>query len=65
VADSTKFGRTSLAHLCELGSVDTVVTDGEIAPAWQQAMTDAGVSLLIAGRQEAGMEKKHEHSGHD
>jgi len=57
VADSTKFGKTSLAHLCQLGDVDTVVTDGEIDPAWQQRVTEAGVWLLIAGRQEAELEK--------
>ena len=57
VADSMKFGRTCLAHLCDLGQVDTVVTDREIAPAWQHAIAEAGVSLLIAGQQEAELEK--------
>lgn len=53
VADSTKFGRTCLAHLCDLGEVDTVVTDREIASAWQHEIAEAGVSLLIAGLREA------------
>jgi DeoR/GlpR family transcriptional regulator of sugar metabolism len=57
VADSTKFGRTCLAHLCELGEVDTLVTDGEITLAWQHAVAEAGVSLLVAGRQKAELEE--------
>jgi DeoR/GlpR family transcriptional regulator of sugar metabolism len=57
VADSTKFGRTCLAHLCDLGEVDTLVTDGEIAPGWQRAVTEAGISLVIAGQQEAELER--------
>jgi DeoR/GlpR family transcriptional regulator of sugar metabolism len=56
VADSTKFGRTCLAHLCDLGEVDTVVTDQEIAPEWQHAMSEAGVALLVAGQQESELE---------
>jgi DeoR/GlpR family transcriptional regulator of sugar metabolism len=52
VADSTKFGRTCLAHLCELGDVDMVVTDSTIDESWQRAVTAAGVRLVIARSEE-------------
>jgi DeoR/GlpR family transcriptional regulator of sugar metabolism len=48
VADSTKFGHASLAHLCQLGDVDTLVTDRELSTEWQHRMTDGGVRLVIA-----------------
>lgn len=48
VADSTKFGHASLAHLCQLGDVDTLVADRELTNEWQQRMTDAGVRLVLA-----------------
>jgi len=49
VADSTKFGRQSLAHLAALDAIDRLVVDGEISAAWQEKMTAAGVELLVAG----------------
>lgn len=48
VADSTKFGHASLAHLCQLGDIDTLVADRELTSEWQQRMTDAGVRLVLA-----------------
>jgi DeoR family transcriptional regulator, fructose operon transcriptional repressor len=48
VADSTKFGHTSLAHLCQLGDVDTLVVDGELTHEWQRRIADAGVKLVLA-----------------
>jgi DeoR/GlpR family transcriptional regulator of sugar metabolism len=48
VADSTKFGHTSLAHLCNLEEIDILVTDHEIAGDWQTRLSDAGVKLVIA-----------------
>ena len=35
VADSTKFGHQSLAHLCPLGDVDHLVVDHEITDDWR------------------------------
>ncbi len=49
VADSTKFGRTSLAHLCGLGEIDTLVVDNEITEEWRSRIIAAGVQLAIAG----------------
>jgi DeoR/GlpR family transcriptional regulator of sugar metabolism len=48
VADSTKFGRQSLAHLCELGEADRLVVDPEIPADWRDKLTEAGVELLVA-----------------
>lgn len=47
VADSTKFGRTSLSHLSELGKAHVLVTDGDISPQWQRVVTEAGVRLVM------------------
>lgn len=49
VADSSKFGRQSLTHLCALGDVDYLVVDGGISEAWRRKVTAAGVRLLVAG----------------
>jgi DeoR family transcriptional regulator, fructose operon transcriptional repressor len=54
VADSTKFGRTSLARMCELGEVDLVVTDFEIGQEWRTRLTDAGVRLVLADAEVLG-----------
>ena len=49
LADSTKFGRQSLALLCELGAVDKLVVDNEITEDWRSKIIAAGVQLLVAG----------------
>ena len=48
VADSTKFGHTSLAHLCELGDIDVLVADHEIDADWRERLAAAGVKLVVA-----------------
>jgi DeoR family transcriptional regulator, fructose operon transcriptional repressor len=48
VADSTKFGRTSLAELGELSEVDVLVTDDQIHDKWKAMLDDAGVRVIIA-----------------
>jgi DeoR/GlpR family transcriptional regulator of sugar metabolism len=48
VADSTKFGRQSLAHLAALSDADHLVVDEAITEEWQTKLADAGVNLLIA-----------------
>jgi DeoR/GlpR family transcriptional regulator of sugar metabolism len=48
VADSTKFGHTSLAHLCNLNDIDVLVTDHEIDSAWRERIHAAGVKLVVA-----------------
>lgn len=48
VADSSKFGRSSLARLCELSDVDTVVSDDELDSTWRERLRCAGVELHLA-----------------
>jgi DeoR family fructose operon transcriptional repressor len=49
VADSTKFGHTNLAHVCELSEVDTLVVDHAISEDWRSRLIAAGVRLVVAG----------------
>jgi DeoR/GlpR family transcriptional regulator of sugar metabolism len=53
VADSTKFGHQSLAHLAPLDTVQHLVVDYEISEDWQERVKAAGVNLLIAERRVA------------
>jgi DeoR/GlpR family transcriptional regulator of sugar metabolism len=48
VADSTKFGRQSLVHVCPLGDVRHLVVDDQISQAWQDKVRAAGVDLILA-----------------
>src|SRR5436190_8404560 len=49
VADSTKFGHTSLARLCNLDEIDGLVTDDEIEAAWRERLAAAEVKLIVGG----------------
>ncbi|MFO7907737.1 MAG: DeoR/GlpR family DNA-binding transcription regulator [Planctomycetota bacterium] len=49
VADSSKFGHSSLALLCGLSEIDTLVVDNGISAAWRCRVREAGVRLLSAG----------------
>jgi DeoR/GlpR family transcriptional regulator of sugar metabolism len=48
VADSTKFGRQSLAAICELSDVDHFVVDEQLAPRWRELLAAANVHLQVA-----------------
>ena len=48
VADSSKFGRQSLAHLCDLSAPDILVVDNEISRQWR-LRTASQLKLLVAG----------------
>lgn len=50
VADSTKFGKKSLAKLCELNDVVKVVVDDAIEKKWIDTLGAAGVEMLIADK---------------
>jgi DeoR family fructose operon transcriptional repressor len=52
VADSSKFGKSSLAKQCELQEVRTVVTDDGLSETWRRCLTDAGVNLVLASAAE-------------
>jgi DeoR family transcriptional regulator, fructose operon transcriptional repressor len=47
VADSTKFGRQSLALLSELGGIDHLVVDNEIQSPWPERVKESGVKLQV------------------
>ncbi len=51
VADSTKFGRQSLAHLCPLNEVGRLVTDDRLAVDHRERLRESGVHLEIAATQ--------------
>ncbi len=48
VADSTKFGRQSLAHLGPLEAAQHMIVDAEMSQTWRDKVTAAGVKLEIA-----------------
>jgi DeoR/GlpR family transcriptional regulator of sugar metabolism len=48
VADSTKFGHQSLAHLAPLSEAHHLVVDDGIADEWKLKIEDAGVRLTVA-----------------
>jgi DeoR/GlpR family transcriptional regulator of sugar metabolism len=48
VVDSSKFGRQSLARLCELGAVHTLVVDSGISEDWRNKLLASGVELRVA-----------------
>lgn len=50
VADSTKFGHQSLAHLCGLEEINHFVVDSEIGEDWRSKLLAAGTNLLVAGK---------------
>ena len=50
IADSTKFGKKSLARLCELSSVQKLVVDSGIDDQWKEQITNAGVELIVSAR---------------
>ena len=52
VADSTKFGQSSLARLGGLGEIDAMVVDNEVTPEWQERLRRSGVDVIVAGGEE-------------
>jgi DeoR family fructose operon transcriptional repressor len=52
VADSTKFGHASLALLCGLGEIHTLVVDDGLSSEWQKRLMDFGVRLILAPREQ-------------
>jgi DeoR family transcriptional regulator, fructose operon transcriptional repressor len=48
VADSTKFGRSSLARMCEWHEVHTLVVDDGLEAAWREHMEPLNIELILA-----------------
>jgi riboflavin biosynthesis pyrimidine reductase len=53
VTDSSKFGRSSLARLCPLEAIHTVVVDSQLDLPWQQRLRDLGTQLFLAELEES------------
>jgi DeoR/GlpR family transcriptional regulator of sugar metabolism len=51
LADGSKFGRICLHRICGLTRIDTVVSDPSLPPAMQDALTQRGIRVLIAGNE--------------
>ena len=49
MADSSKFGRKSPNVVCSLESVDKLITDADIDPAFRQALEEKGIDVIITG----------------
>jgi DeoR family fructose operon transcriptional repressor len=62
VADSTKFGRQSLAHVCALSAIQHLVVDSGITQSWRDKITTAGVHLLLAECNTQTRKETDEHS---
>jgi DeoR family deoxyribose operon repressor len=50
VADSSKFGKISVAHFAGLGEVHTVITDEGISAEYRKILEEMGIELIIAGQ---------------
>ena len=48
VADSSKFGRCSLARLCEWSDVHTLVVDDDLNEQWRTKVQESNVKLILA-----------------
>jgi len=48
VADSTKFGRSSLARMCDWSQVDTLVVDDALEQAWKDRIPQWNTHLILA-----------------
>ncbi|KAG1716663.1 hypothetical protein ID866_458 [Astraeus odoratus] len=53
MADSSKFGRKSPNIVCSLESVDKLITDAGIDPAFKKALEEKGIDTLMLELQEA------------
>ena len=49
LADHTKIGRTALAHLCELATIDTLIVDADLSAEQRRLLDQTDVRVLIAG----------------
>ena len=61
VADSSKFGRCSLARLCEWSDVHTLVADDELNEKWRNQVEGSSVQLILASSSSAQQEDASEY----
>ena len=48
LADSTKFGHQSLAHLCGLNEIDTLIVDDGISEFWKSTITATNINVMVS-----------------
>jgi DeoR/GlpR family transcriptional regulator of sugar metabolism len=60
LADSTKFGHQSLAHMCDLSDIDKLVVDADISQEWQAKLRAADVDVVVAERSPAFDDTGHQ-----
>ncbi len=61
VADSSKFGRCSLARLCEWSDVHTLVADDELNEKWRSQVEGSSVQLILASSSSSQQEDASEY----
>ena len=47
IADSTKFGRTSLAVVVDLGDIDIIITDNKVRETYKKSLKKSGIEVII------------------
>ncbi|MEN1678435.1 MAG: DeoR/GlpR family DNA-binding transcription regulator [Planctomycetota bacterium] len=52
VVDSTKFGRQSLASICQLSSISRLITDDGLTDEWRDKIESAGAEVLVAAAEQ-------------
>lgn len=48
LADSSKFGRRGFAKICDMDSIDTIITDSHIRPVDRNRIEEMGIDLIVA-----------------
>ncbi|WP_027416662.1 DeoR/GlpR family DNA-binding transcription regulator [Aneurinibacillus terranovensis] len=51
LADHTKFGKTTLAHICSLKNVSTLISDTYCPEEWKQTLAGQEIELLLADKE--------------
>ncbi len=49
LVDSSKFGRSGLARVCDLAEVNTIITDSGLSKDWERRLAPLSIEVLIAG----------------
>ncbi len=53
--DHTKFGRKSVSHLCDLDSIDTIVTDAAAPPDLVEGLRGRGLEVVVASHPDSSV----------
>ncbi|MEK4024959.1 DeoR/GlpR family DNA-binding transcription regulator [Mammaliicoccus sciuri] len=48
LADHTKFGKTTFAHICPLSVISMIITDKQCSEEWKNVLTENEIELVIA-----------------